>query len=359
MGMPGRQYSSTNGYRYGFNGKEKNNEISGEANSYDFGERMYDPRLGKFLSIDKYTHKQPYYSPYIFAGNKPIWCIDKDGNQEIIVTIYEKQKDGTLLKKGVCSMTINTVEEAKGIERDAVRVDVVYEWGQVVKSINPTTTSYQDVKQLVSVNIDNNSGLNAEEQKKRDNPFDYYAEKVALSIANLWGAVDLAKGTEDGLYGYDREASGEYITEDRAKMYRISGSVKLASTLATGGAAAATNKVGAWGAWQIADMTVDGLTNYFDDIGLGEKGNNLLYSVAKFGKAFVDLKNGKNLVNAIELTAQLADAGLKGEALISELSNRGVNMSGEIAKDKKDATNKALATYKDYYQTNGAPAKIE
>lgn len=104
---------------------------------------------------------------------------------------------------------------------------------------------------------------------------------MALAIANLWGAVDLAKGTEDGLYGYDREASGEYITEDRAKMYRISGSVKLASTLATGGAAAATNKVGVWGAWQIVDMTVEGLTNYFDDLGLGEKVNNILYSVGK------------------------------------------------------------------------------
>jgi RHS repeat-associated protein len=326
MGMPGRKFNNGDGYRYGFNGKEKDNEISGEGNSYDYGERMYDPRLGKFLSIDKYTHKQPYYSPYIYAGNKPIWCIDKDGNQEVIVTIYEKQKDGTLLQTGVCFMTINTVEEAKGIERDAVRVNVVYEWGQVVKSINP---------------------------------FDYYVEKVALSIANLWGAVDLTKGSKDELYGYDREASGEYITEDRANMYIISGSVKAASTIVTGGTAAATNKVASWGAWQIADMAVDGLVQKMGDWGLGEKGNNLLYSTLKSGKAFYDAVTGKNLVTALDLASQLADTGLKGEALMNELSKRGVNMSGNVAKDKNEAVNKALETFKQHYQTNGNAAQIQ
>ncbi len=31
-------------YRYGFNGMEKDDEISGSGNSYDFGARTYDPR---------------------------------------------------------------------------------------------------------------------------------------------------------------------------------------------------------------------------------------------------------------------------------------------------------------------------
>jgi hypothetical protein len=36
----------TNPYRYGFNGKEKDNEVSGNGNSQDYGLRIYDPRLG-------------------------------------------------------------------------------------------------------------------------------------------------------------------------------------------------------------------------------------------------------------------------------------------------------------------------
>ena len=52
--MTGRKYLQVNSkYRYGFNGQEKDNDMKGEGNSLDFGARVYDPRLGRFLSIDK------------------------------------------------------------------------------------------------------------------------------------------------------------------------------------------------------------------------------------------------------------------------------------------------------------------
>jgi hypothetical protein len=35
-----RLYNS--GYRYGFNGMEKDDEVNGSGNSYDFGERLYN-----------------------------------------------------------------------------------------------------------------------------------------------------------------------------------------------------------------------------------------------------------------------------------------------------------------------------
>ena len=49
--MPGRTFSSSS-YRYGFNGKENDNEVKGNGNQQDYGMRIYDPRLGRFLSID-------------------------------------------------------------------------------------------------------------------------------------------------------------------------------------------------------------------------------------------------------------------------------------------------------------------
>ncbi|MBW8686985.1 RHS repeat-associated core domain-containing protein [Chitinophaga rhizophila] len=51
MQMPGRAYES-GGYRYGFNGKENDNEVKREENQQDYGLRIYDPRIGKFLSVD-------------------------------------------------------------------------------------------------------------------------------------------------------------------------------------------------------------------------------------------------------------------------------------------------------------------
>ena len=69
-------------HTFGFNGQEKDNEIKGAGNSYDFGERIYDPRVVRFLSVDPLTKEYPWYTPYQFAGNKPIVFIDRDGLEE-------------------------------------------------------------------------------------------------------------------------------------------------------------------------------------------------------------------------------------------------------------------------------------
>jgi RHS repeat-associated protein len=58
-------------YRYGFNNMEKDDELKGTGNSYDFGARIYDPRVGRFLSLDPKTTEYPFFSPYVFAGNNP------------------------------------------------------------------------------------------------------------------------------------------------------------------------------------------------------------------------------------------------------------------------------------------------
>ena len=80
MQMVGRKYSQANAkYRYGFNGKENDNEVKGEGNQQDYGMRIYDPRLGRFLSVDPITNKYPELTPYQFASNRPIDGIDQDG----------------------------------------------------------------------------------------------------------------------------------------------------------------------------------------------------------------------------------------------------------------------------------------
>ena len=81
MVMPGRSWSaaSAEGYRFGFNGKEGDGEIKGDGNSLDYGTRIYDSRIGRFLSIDKFEKKFAWLSPYVFAGNKPIMSVDIGG----------------------------------------------------------------------------------------------------------------------------------------------------------------------------------------------------------------------------------------------------------------------------------------
>uniref|UniRef100_UPI002ED1D933 RHS repeat domain-containing protein n=1 Tax=Flavobacterium sp. C4GT6 TaxID=3103818 RepID=UPI002ED1D933 len=85
MQMPNRFYNGTD-YRYGFNGKEKDDEIKGLGAQYDYGFRIYDSRIGRFLSTDPLFAGYPYYTPYQFAGNRPIWAVDLDGLEELTKT---------------------------------------------------------------------------------------------------------------------------------------------------------------------------------------------------------------------------------------------------------------------------------
>jgi RHS repeat-associated protein len=64
---------NTEGYRFGFNGKENDNEIKGTGNQQDYGMRIYDPRLGRFLSVDPITSEYPELTPYQFASNTPLF----------------------------------------------------------------------------------------------------------------------------------------------------------------------------------------------------------------------------------------------------------------------------------------------
>lgn len=66
-----------------FNGKENDGEISGGGNIYDYGFRIYNPRLGRFLSVDPLTKDYPELSSYIFASNTPIQAEENEGKQAV------------------------------------------------------------------------------------------------------------------------------------------------------------------------------------------------------------------------------------------------------------------------------------
>jgi RHS repeat-associated protein len=92
MAMPGRQLTPSSGsYRYGFNGMEKDDELKGSGNSYDFGARMYDPRLGRWLAVDLLASTYAPLSPFCFVANSPLVLVDPDGNRIIPVDKESEQ----------------------------------------------------------------------------------------------------------------------------------------------------------------------------------------------------------------------------------------------------------------------------
>ncbi len=79
MNQPERNYSAPS-YRFGYNGMEKDNEQKGEGNSYTTTFRQYDPRSGRWLSMDPKNQKSPSQSPYSSFYNNPVLYNDPKGD---------------------------------------------------------------------------------------------------------------------------------------------------------------------------------------------------------------------------------------------------------------------------------------
>ena len=81
MEMPGLQYVDNQGveYRYGFNGKENDKDFGTAGLTQDYGFRLYNPAIAKFLSVNPLSPSYPMLTPYQFASNRPIDGIDLDG----------------------------------------------------------------------------------------------------------------------------------------------------------------------------------------------------------------------------------------------------------------------------------------
>ncbi|MGL4597655.1 MAG: RHS repeat domain-containing protein, partial [Bacteroidia bacterium] len=75
--------SPTGEFRYGFNGKENDVEgVNAGEGLQDYGLRIYNPSLGKFLSRDPLSVFFPWNSPYAFAEGDVIRCIDLEGGEK-------------------------------------------------------------------------------------------------------------------------------------------------------------------------------------------------------------------------------------------------------------------------------------
>ena len=94
--MPNRKYQSSSAYRYGFNGKENDNETVGTGEgTQDYGMRIYNPSLGRWLSLDPLMTKYPSLSPYNFVNNNPIFYVDPTG-EDYIAYLFTVKRDGSI-----------------------------------------------------------------------------------------------------------------------------------------------------------------------------------------------------------------------------------------------------------------------
>ena len=166
MTMPGRSYNSAD-YDYGFNGKRNDNEIKGIGNSVDFGARLYDPRIGRFLSLDPLAMKYPDISSYAFVADNPIMFKDGDGR-----VIVDPKNDRPIVKIDGEWRTIKGTNKDGTPQYGKVSSDFKNYSQPILDKLTATkvgTEIYNALQQVptkIQFDLDDNSNLDALDIKK-------------------------------------------------------------------------------------------------------------------------------------------------------------------------------------------------
>jgi RHS repeat-associated protein len=116
---------------------EKDDELSGEGNSYDFGERMYNPRIGRWSSTDPFEDRMPQVSPYSYALNNPIYLVDEDGELPIIPFLIKAGAAAAadaLLQASLIYLTDESVDDFGSAFKKIDKSDVAWSF---VEGLNP------------------------------------------------------------------------------------------------------------------------------------------------------------------------------------------------------------------------------
>ncbi len=227
--MPKRGFNSVS-YRYGFNGKEKDDELKGSGNSYDFKFRMHDPRLGRFLSLDPLQKDYPWNSPYAFAENKVINGADLEG-LEWVLRIYSPN----ISTKFKDAHDVNDLYEQRRLTNWAIHNVFQTDW--VLRTIKGTEKPIGNYSAILSydeneprgvsvythsyVNNDPNSGMILEDLEyihyKESSgrypdayyPVDvkssnFYGNKDFIGESSGWSMMPLGGGMKGTITGYLR-----------------------------------------------------------------------------------------------------------------------------------------------------------
>ncbi len=91
--MSAQEESEECKYPYAYNGKRMDNEPYGsDGTLYDYGFRIYDPRVARFLSVDPLFKGFPWNSPYSYAEDGPILNIDLDGLEKVDAKVKRRNQ---------------------------------------------------------------------------------------------------------------------------------------------------------------------------------------------------------------------------------------------------------------------------
>jgi photosystem II stability/assembly factor-like uncharacterized protein len=128
MQMPGRSYSSGD-YRFGFNGMERVDEISGVGNHYTAEYWEMDPRVLRRWNTDPVV--KHWESPYAIFHNNPIFFTDPQGDDPPEKTKKHKIEKGETLS-GIAKKTGASVDDLMNWNKGSIKdKDKIFEGDEI------------------------------------------------------------------------------------------------------------------------------------------------------------------------------------------------------------------------------------
>ncbi|NBG66001.1 RHS repeat-associated core domain-containing protein [Acidiluteibacter ferrifornacis] len=182
-------------YRYGFNGMERDDEMKGSGNSYDFGARIYDPRLGRWMSLDPLFSVQPGFSPYVGFNNNPLIFVDPDGK----IVEYANAKTQKVVESAMAA----DPKFAKAVQT-LINSDVVY---------NYTLKGTADYDKLRAGGVANPGGVSSDGSQ-----INISFELIENSVLNgenssLYHETEHGVQFEHGEVGFKKDSDGKWVLD--------------------------------------------------------------------------------------------------------------------------------------------------
>ncbi len=196
--MPGRIYSST-AYKFGFNGQEKDDEVSGGGNTTTAQYWEYDSRLGRRFNPDGLANQ--WESPYSCFHNNPITFADPSGLSGTPKQYSIKEKDTywDLANKSNKEYSVDDLKKWNpGIDPLKLKI------GQKINVSDPNKALLIGARGTVGTDEDSKSSYNGQEGSK---PVPGVGDVKAIMTASQLKDAELKRNFDEPFYEADNLAS--------------------------------------------------------------------------------------------------------------------------------------------------------
>ncbi|MBC7389049.1 MAG: hypothetical protein H7329_07560 [Opitutaceae bacterium] len=183
-----------------FNGKEKDLEgICSVGSTYDYGFRIYNPVIGKFLSVDPLTKDYPELTPYQFAANTPIQAIDLDGLEPAFVMDFVRASE---------SGYNNIIEKVNDTYTKSMQATT----DKISSVKTETVKKYYAVKKQTGITIKQNRGFIDQASTNLDNTGNgVLTGSIILAVTSSWTGVGAGVSGTGFLTGFALKTASDQL----------------------------------------------------------------------------------------------------------------------------------------------------